>query len=111
MGVLAIDIETASPFQEPSPGENDTEYFEWVVTSVAYREDDQSELETDVQFRRGGWDDKYTADMLDQLLDWCDGREIDRVVRTMELGLTSSTSELGRGNSKMKELSQAGTPS
>lgn len=80
MGLLAIDIETASPFEEPPAGENDTRYFEWVATAVAYRDVERSEPETDVLFRKGGWNDEHTAEMLDQLLEWCDGREIDRVV-------------------------------
>ncbi|WP_018258696.1 3'-5' exonuclease family protein [Halomicrobium katesii] len=79
MGLLAIDIETASPFEEPSPGDNDTRYYEWVVTSVAYQDNSQAEPETDVLFRRGGWDAEFTADMIDQLLEWCDERKIDRV--------------------------------
>lgn len=80
MGLLAIDIETASPFEEPSPGENDPRYFEWVITSVAYQSDRSSDPETDILFRKGGWDDEYTAEMLDQLLAWCDGKEIDQVL-------------------------------
>lgn len=68
MSHLAIDIETASPFEAPSRSDNDTRYYEWVVTSVAYRDETWSESETDVLFRRGGWDVEHTADMIDQLL-------------------------------------------
>ena len=80
MGTLALDIETASPFQEPGRGNRGSEYYEWIAVAVGYREDDQSDPEETVLFRRGGWEREYTADLFDQLTEWCDGREIDRTL-------------------------------
>lgn len=80
MGTLAIDIETASPFQEPGSGEDGTEYYEWVAVAVGYRPDDESNPETDVFFRRGDWKDEHTAKFFDQLLEWCNSRDIDRTL-------------------------------
>lgn len=79
MGSLVIDIETASPFKEPPDGVNDTEYFEWFSVATAYINEDE-ELATSVHFRRGGWEDRYTADLLDRLVGWCKGREIERTL-------------------------------
>ena len=77
MGVLALDIETASPVEEPPAGANDTRYFEWLSVALAYVETPGDDPETAVLFRRGGWDDEYTADLLDRFLAWCDGRTVD----------------------------------
>lgn len=80
MGTLAVDIETASPFREPDSGGRSTEYYEWLAVAVGYREHDQAAPEATVLFRRGGWDSEYTADLFDQLIEWCDGRNIDRTL-------------------------------
>ena len=80
MGLLAIDIETSSPFEEPPRGENSTKYFEWVITSVAYQDESHSELDCSVLFRRGGWGNEFTADMLEQLIDWCEDLEIHQML-------------------------------
>ncbi|MFB6120506.1 MAG: hypothetical protein ABEJ68_05250 [Halobacteriaceae archaeon] len=79
MGLLAIDIETASPFEEPT-GDNNTEHYEWLATAVAYRPDETATPETEVFFRRGGWGDEYTADMLERVVSWCAERQIDRTL-------------------------------
>ena len=70
MGTLALDIETASPFEEPADGGDDTAYFEWLSVAVGYVADGRSDPETAVLFRRGGWVAEYTAALLDRLLDW-----------------------------------------
>lgn len=80
MGTLAIDIETASPFGEPAWDENDTGDFEWVAVAVGYRSTGASAPETDVLFRRGGWEEAHTADLFDRLIAWCDGRRTDRTL-------------------------------
>lgn len=80
MGTLALDIETASPFREPAPGENDTACFEWVAVAVGFREGPEADPETDVLFRRGGWDVEHTADLFDQLFAWCADRDVDRTL-------------------------------
>jgi hypothetical protein len=33
-----------------------------------------------VLFRRGNWDDAYPRDLYEQLFEWCDRREIDRLL-------------------------------
>ncbi|WP_096388844.1 hypothetical protein [Halopenitus persicus] len=80
MGTLAIDIETASPDKEPSKQEHfrDTSYFELVAIAVGYR--DGSRTESDVLFRKGGWEQEHTADLLERLFTWCDGRGIETVL-------------------------------
>jgi len=80
MGTVAIDIETASPFEEPGPGENDTRFYQWLSIGLAYREDGLDEPETEVLFRQGGWGEEYTRDLFQRLLDWCDGRNIERTL-------------------------------
>lgn len=80
MGTLSIDIETGSPFDEPGEDDHGTEFYEWLSVAAAFHESDLSEPETVVLFRRGGWDDEYTADLLDRLVEWCGPREIDRVL-------------------------------
>jgi hypothetical protein len=77
MGILALDIETASPFEEPPADANDTAYFEWLSVALAYAEAPGEEPETTVLFRRGGWEREHTADLLDRFLAWCDGRTVD----------------------------------
>lgn len=80
MGTLVLDIETASPFEEPPENSNETQYFEWVAIGVAYVDDLSETPETEVMFRRGGWDDEYTVDVFERLFEWCDDRSIDRVL-------------------------------
>lgn len=80
MGTLAIDIETASPFREPSLEENATADFEWLSVAASYAAPDLAEPETTVLFRRGGWEDRYTADLLDRLVDWCADRDVRRTL-------------------------------
>lgn len=53
---------------------NPYDFFEWVCVAVAYTEDDFSHTEKDVLFRRGGWDEKYTADLLERFIEWCENR-------------------------------------
>lgn len=85
MGTLALDIETASPFEEPSDM-TDTDYFEWLSVALAYVDDDaasaaaEPEPETAVLFRRGGWEKRYTADLLDRLVEWCESRAVSRTL-------------------------------
>jgi hypothetical protein len=78
MGTLALDIETASPFREPGPDDDDTAYFELLAVAVGYR--DASGTETDVLLRRGGWDDDHTAALLDRLVSWCRDRDVERTL-------------------------------
>lgn len=89
MGTLALDIETASPFREPGPEDEGTEYFEWLAVAVGYRPDPSAAVEREVLFREGGWGEEYTADLFDRLFEWCDGRDVDRVLtyngRTFDL--------------------------
>lgn len=80
MGTLAVDIETASPEKEPSKQEDfkDTSYFELVAVALGYN--DGEETETDVLFREGGWEEEHTARLLESLLSWCEGRNIEKVI-------------------------------
>lgn len=80
MGTLAVDIETASPFQEPGPGNRSTDFYECIAVALGYREDERTAPEETVIFRRGGWDLEYTADLFDQLTAWCDERDIERTL-------------------------------
>ncbi|MDL0131472.1 hypothetical protein PNP59_11085 [Halobacterium salinarum] len=80
MGTLVLDIETASPFEEPPEGPNDTEYFELFAFGLAYVDDLNDHPETEVLFRQGGWDDVFTTQLFERLLDWCNQRDIDRLL-------------------------------
>jgi len=80
MGTLVLDIETTSPFGEPPDNSNDTQYFELFAVSFAYADNLSDPPETEVLFRRGDWDDQYTIDLYERLLEWCDDRSIDRTL-------------------------------
>lgn len=80
MGTLAVDIETASPEKEPSKQEHfrDTSYFELVAVALGYK--DGKETETDVVLREGGWAQEHTARVIESMLSWCEGRDIEKVI-------------------------------
>lgn len=80
MGSLAIDIETASPFEEPGRDENATRFYEWISIGMAYRKSRSHEPETAVFFRRGGWEPEHMADLFQRVIDWCNGRDIERTL-------------------------------
>ena len=80
MGTLVLDIETASPFEEPPESSNDTQYYEWFAVSLAYADNLEKSPETEVMFRRGSWDDAHTIDLYQQMFEWCDQWNIDRLL-------------------------------
>ncbi len=80
MGTLVLDIETASPFEEPSEQLNDTQYFEFFAVSLAYADELGDTPETEVLFRRGDWADQYTIDLYERLFDWCDHCSVNRLL-------------------------------
>jgi hypothetical protein len=81
MASLALDIETASPFDTPGGDDfDDTRYFELVAVALGYRAGPSANPETTVLLRRGGWDNAHTADLLGRTLAWCEGREVDRLL-------------------------------
>jgi hypothetical protein len=80
MGTLVLDIETASPFEEPSENSNDTQYYEWFAVSLAYTDNLKENPETEVLFRRGNWDDAHTVDLYQRMFEWCDHRNVERLL-------------------------------
>jgi len=80
MGTLVLDIETASPFEEPPDNSNDTQYFEFFAVSLAYADGLDDTPDTEVLFRRGDWNDQYTIDLYDRLFEWCEDRSVDRLL-------------------------------
>ncbi len=80
MGTLVLDIETASPFEEPPESSNDTKYYEWFAVGLAYADELDTTPETEVLFRRGGWDDSYTVDLYQRMFNWCNDRNIERLL-------------------------------
>lgn len=80
MGTLVLDIETASPFEEPPEHSNDTKYYEWFAVSLAYADELEDTPETEVLFRHGGWEDSYTNDLYQRMFDWCDQRNVERLL-------------------------------
>lgn len=80
MGTLVLDIETASPFEEPPEDSNETKYYELVAVGLAFATDLREPPETDVLFRSGDWDDTYTIDLFEQLFNWCDQRNVERLL-------------------------------
>lgn len=80
MGTLVLDIETASPFEEPPDGANETQYFEWVAVGLAYVDALDDQPETTVLFRRGDWADEHTVDLFERVFDWTEALDVDRVL-------------------------------
>ena len=80
MGTLALDIETASPFEEPPENATDTEHYEWVAVSLAYVDELDETPTVEVLFRRGDWTDAHTVDLFERLFEWCEERPVDRVL-------------------------------
>lgn len=80
MGTLALDIETGSPFEEPPGRTNDTAFFEWLSIAVAYRDSPDDEPTVEVFFREADWGEEGTAALFDRLIEWCDARDVDRVL-------------------------------
>lgn len=78
MGTLALDIETASPFDAAFDGSR-TETLAWVAIAVAYDEGN-AQPDSTVFLRRGDWGEDHTADLLDRFLNWCESRDIDTVL-------------------------------
>lgn len=80
-GTLAVDIETASPFNDPGWDDfDDTVYFELVAIALGYQPEPDGPIETTVLFRRGGWDDDYTATLLEDAVSWCRARDASRTL-------------------------------
>ena len=72
---LALDVETASPFQTPGYDDfDDTAYFEPVAVALGHRSTHGADPETTVLFRRGGWDDAHTADLIARTCAWVTDR-------------------------------------
>lgn len=80
MGTLVLDIETASPFEEPPENSNDTKCYEWFAVSLRYADELEDTPETEVLFRRGGWEDSYTNDLYQRMFNWCDQRNVERLL-------------------------------
>lgn len=81
MGTLAIDIETASPDEEPPKDEfENTDYFELVAVALGFRPSDESTIESQVLFREGDWTGEYTAELLERVAEWVAGYRIDTVL-------------------------------
>jgi hypothetical protein len=80
-GLLAVDIETASPHKEPGRGDfQDTSYFELVAVGLGYQPGPEEEIETEVLFRNGGWETEPTSDLLQRAYRWCDERDADAIL-------------------------------
>jgi hypothetical protein len=80
-GLLAVDIETASPHKEPGRDNfQDTSYFDLVAVGLGYQAGPGEPVETEVVFRDGGWEDKSTSDLLQRADAWCREREADAVL-------------------------------
>lgn len=79
--LLAIDLETASPNEEPGPGDyQDTEYFEPVAIGLGYQPRPGADVETEVFLRRGGWEPDATSGLLRRVDGWCTDRDADGVL-------------------------------
>ena len=75
-----LNIETASPFEEPPDYANGTRYFEWVAVSLAYVDALDEQPETTVLFCRGDWADEHTVDLFERVFGWTEARDVDRVL-------------------------------
>jgi DNA polymerase elongation subunit (family B) len=76
MGVLALDIETASPYGEPEDFQN-TEMFEPVCIGLAYWDQPDTDPDTTVLYRGGAFEADHTAVLLAQLTAWTKPRDIE----------------------------------
>jgi hypothetical protein len=75
---LALDVETASPFRTPGYDDfDDTDCFELVAVALGHRPAPDADPETTVLFRRGGWDDRHTAALIERTRAWVDARRAD----------------------------------
>lgn len=80
-GLLAIDIETASPHKEPGRDNfQNTSYFELVAVGLGYQARPGETIETDVLFRDGGWDGESTSDLLQRVDAWCREQDADGIL-------------------------------
>lgn len=79
MATFAIDIETASPFDEPDDF-SDTEYFEPVCIGIGYFPDNGTPI-TDVLFRSGPWGPQYDARLIDEMFQFYN--QFDDIDRTL----------------------------
>jgi len=80
-GLLAVDIETASPRKEPGRDDfQDTSYFELVAVGLGYQASPGESVETEVLFRDGQWEAESTSDLLQRVNAWCRERRADAVL-------------------------------
>ncbi len=81
MATLALDIETASPFDTPGYGDfEDTDYFELVAVALGHRPGPDAPVETTVHFRTGDWSDAATAELVRRAGEWATERGFDRTL-------------------------------
>lgn len=79
--LLAIDIETASPFRSPHEGGFDnTACFELVAVGLGYQRSPGGPIISDVLFRQGGWESSWTAALLSDVIRWCDQFDADALL-------------------------------
>lgn len=80
-GLLAVDIETASPHKKPRRDDfQDTSYFELVAVGLGYQPGPREEVETEVLFRDGGWELEATDDLLQRIESWCNRRGAEAIL-------------------------------
>ncbi|MFC7202283.1 hypothetical protein ACFQJC_02055 [Haloferax namakaokahaiae] len=72
-GRLALDIETASPHGPPRDFTN-TDKFELVAVGLGYRTDG-GDVEVTVCRRQGDWGVEHTANLLREVVEWCEERD------------------------------------
>jgi hypothetical protein len=79
--LLAIDIETASPHNEPGRDDfQNTEFFELIAVGLGYQPEPAADIETEVVFRNGGWDSEATCELLQRASTWCGERDGEAIL-------------------------------
>lgn len=81
MYIGAIDIETMCPTKSPPEIEmDDSQYFIPTAIGVGRMDTETGTVVSDVLFRDGGTDDKWTADLLQKTVSWFDERPVDALL-------------------------------
>lgn len=84
MGILAIDIETTSPFHKQEYVQENldkTEVVELLAVGIGYKEDIDGEItDSTVIFRQGSLGDEYTAKTIEKVCEWISNFNVEKTI-------------------------------
>lgn len=74
-GVVALDIETASPDTESDSIDfTNTDCFELIAVGLGYQSPDSTAIESTVLFRQNGWETSARVELLHRMYEWISER-------------------------------------